>query len=154
MLVAICAVFWAIHVVVTGASNTHHRPVAYTCIQFAAVAALAIAGAAAFETPTLVGLAAAWREIAYVGLMSSALTFTLLAVAMKHTPPSEASILISTESLFAALAGALLLGERLAPIAWTGAALIVVATLLVQLAPQSRARRQVSTGLHTRGQNE
>ncbi len=141
ILVAICAVFWAVHVVITGASSRHGRPFTFTCLQFSAVAALGTIAAIVTETPTRAGLAAAATEIAYVGLLSSALTFTLLAVAMKHTPPAEASIIVSTESLFGALAGALLLGERLPLIAWTGAALIVIATLLVQLAPSWQARR-------------
>jgi drug/metabolite transporter (DMT)-like permease len=51
--------------------------------------ALAALGAALLETPTSAGLAAAAVDIAYVGLLSSALTFTLLTVAMQHTPPSE-----------------------------------------------------------------
>ena len=54
---------------------------------------------------------------------------------MRHTPAGEAAIIVSTESLFGALAGAVLLGERLTPIAWIGAALIAMATIAVQLAP-------------------
>jgi len=70
--------------------------------------------------------------------LSSALTFTLLAVAMKRTPASEAAVLVSMETVFAALAGALLLGERLPPIGWVGAALLFAASLLVQLAPRAK----------------
>jgi drug/metabolite transporter (DMT)-like permease len=140
-MVAISAVFWAAHVVITGAASRFARPVAFTCLQFAVVGLLGLAGAFAFETPTLDGLAAAWTEILYVGLLSSALTFTLLAVALKHTPPAEAAIIVSMESLFAAFAGAWLLGERLSWIAWSGAGLILTATLLVQLAPVRQRRR-------------
>jgi drug/metabolite transporter (DMT)-like permease len=57
---------------------------------------------------------------------------------MKHTPASEAAVLMSMETLFAALAGALLLGERLPPVGWLGAALMFSATLLVQLAPRAK----------------
>ena len=48
---------------------------------------------------TLEGLAAAWLEIAYVGLLSSAVTFTLLTVALQHTPPSEAAVIVSSHQL-------------------------------------------------------
>jgi drug/metabolite transporter (DMT)-like permease len=71
-------------------------------------------------------------------VLSSALTFTLLAVAMKHTPASEAAVLVSMETVFAAIAGALLLGERLSPIGWLGAGLLFAASLLVQLAPRAK----------------
>jgi len=132
-LVAISAVFWALHVVVVGHSGRLARPVAFTALQFVIVAALGLAGAFLFEPVSVAAIRAASKEIAYVGLMSSALTFTLLAIALRYTPPSEASVLVSTETLFAALAGALLLGERLPAMSWIGAGLIFSAILLVQL---------------------
>jgi drug/metabolite transporter (DMT)-like permease len=75
-----------------------------------------------------------------VGLLSSALTFTLLTLALQHTPPSEAAVIVSMETVFAALAAYLLLGERLVWIGWVGAALILSATLLLQLWPAIAAR--------------
>lgn len=145
MLITVCAVFWAVHVLVTSESNAFNRPLAYTCGQFAVVAILALLAALLFETPTLAALTKAAPQIAYVGLLSSALTFTLLAVAMRHTPPSEAAVIISTESLFGAFAGALLLGERIGLVAWFGAGMIVAATVLVQASPWLRDRRKVAS---------
>lgn len=138
LLVAVSAIFWAMHVVIVGVSGRLARPVAFTALQFVTVSALGLAGASLFEPVSLAGLRAAWVEIAYVGLLSSALTFTLLAVALRYTPPSEAAVLVSTETLFAALAGALLLNERLSLLGWVGAGLIFAAILLVQLGPGAR----------------
>jgi drug/metabolite transporter (DMT)-like permease len=135
-MVAICAVFWAVHVVVTGAAGRHARPVTFTCLQFCVVAAIALVAAFTLETVTVAGLKAAWFEIAYVGVLSSAVTFTLVSIALRHAPASEAAILMSSENLIAALAAAVLLGERLGLINWSGAALIVAAGLLIQLAPR------------------
>lgn len=137
LLVAICAVFWAGHMVIVGRSSGFDRPIAFTAIQFAVVGTLGLIGAILTEPLTIAGmlkgLNGAAGSIAYVGLLSSALTFTLLAVAMKHTPTSEAAIIVSLEAVFAALAGAWLLGERLSWIACTGAAMILIATLIVQI---------------------
>jgi drug/metabolite transporter (DMT)-like permease len=137
-MVAICAVFWAGHMVVVGRSSGFDRPIAFTALQFAVVGTLGLAGAVISEPLNTAGMAAGLQaaagSIAYVGLLSSALTFTLLAVAMKHTPTSEAAIIVSLEAVFAALAGAWLLGERLSWIACLGAAMILSATLIVQLA--------------------
>ena len=96
------------------------------------------------ETTTLEGLQGAAIDIAYVGLLSSALTFTILTVALQHTPPSEAAVIVSMETVFAAAAAYLLLGERLAAIGWVGAALILGATLLLQLWPALAARRRAA----------
>ncbi len=139
VLVAICAFFWAIHIVVTSRSPRFGVPMTYTCVQFLTVAAIALMAALLWEPISAEALAMAAGSILYVGVLSSALTFTLLAMAMKHTPAAEATVLISMETLFAALAGALLLGERLPPIGWLGAALLFAASLLVQIAPRVRA---------------
>ncbi|WP_088345942.1 MULTISPECIES: DMT family transporter [Rhodomicrobium] len=137
-LIAFCAIFWAVHLVVTSRSPRFGAPMTFTFIQFATVAVLAAIAALIVEPISIAALARAAGPILYVGVLSSALTFTLLAIAMKHTPASEAAVLMSMETLFAALAGALLLGERLPPIGWLGAALLFSATLIVQLAPRPK----------------
>jgi drug/metabolite transporter (DMT)-like permease len=140
-LIAFGAVVWAIHVIVTGKAANDNRPMLFTCLQFALVTVVGAIGAAFTETVTLAGLQHAGLEIAFVGLLSGAFTFTILIIAMRHAPPAEAAIIVSMENLFAALFSALVLGERLAPINWIGAALIVVATLSVQLASYWRIPR-------------
>jgi drug/metabolite transporter (DMT)-like permease len=134
-LVALSAVFWAAHILITGASAPYGRPITFSTLQFAVVALCALVSALPAEPITVAGLWGAAPAIAFVGLLSSALTFTLLAIAMKHTPPSEAAILVSTETLFAAMAGAMFLGEHLSARGWVGAGLMFAATLLVQLGP-------------------
>jgi len=148
LLVAVSAFFWAAHVVIVAQASRHARPVAFTAIQFAVVAALGLVGAALFEPITSAALAAAWREILFVGLLSTAMTFTLLAIAVKYTPPTDAAIILSSETLFAALAAYLILGERLSLIGWFGAGLILGAVLLVQTAPLIAQRwRRSGSGL-------
>jgi drug/metabolite transporter (DMT)-like permease len=132
-LVALSALFWAIHVIVTGLAAPFGRPLGFTALQFAVVAVLAASGSSLLETTTVAGLAGAAGDILYVGLLSSALTFTLLTVALQYTPPSEAAVIVSMETVFAALAAYLALGERLSALGWLGAALILLAILRLQL---------------------
>ena len=142
-LVALSAVAWSLRLLITSASSDHDRPVAFTTIAFAVVAVCAAVPAVLFEPIDFATLAAAAPAILYVGVLSGAVTFTLLAVALKHTPPGEASILLSVEVLFAAAAGVILLDERLPPVGWLGAALMFMAVLLVQSGPYlSRQRRR------------
>jgi drug/metabolite transporter (DMT)-like permease len=134
-LVTASALGWSAHLLVVSGAASHGRPIAFTAIQFAVVAVCASVGAILFEPVSLAALKAAAPPILYVGLLSTALTFTLLAAALRHTPPAEASILVSTEVLFAAAAGALFLGDRLTPVAWIGAALMFAATLVIHAGP-------------------
>jgi drug/metabolite transporter (DMT)-like permease len=139
-LVATSAIFWAGHVVITARASRFGRPLTYMLIGFAIVAALASVGASAAETPSVAGLAHAAVEIAYVGLLSSALAFLLLILALRHVPPAEGAVIASVETVFSAGAAHAFLGERLSALGWVGAALILAATLLVQVVPSLSAR--------------
>jgi drug/metabolite transporter (DMT)-like permease len=107
------------------------------------VAALGATAAGLCETISLAGLRAAAPDIAFVGLLSSALTFTILTVALQYAPPAEAAVIVSMETVFAAIAAYVLLGERLPDVGWIGAIMMLLATLIVQLGAQP-ARRPAS----------
>jgi drug/metabolite transporter (DMT)-like permease len=138
LIIAASATLWALHVVLVGQAASSGRAAAFTALQFVVVALLAGIASLLWESHDLAALQLAAPDVLYVGLLSSALTFTLLAVALRATRPSEASILLSTESLFAALAAFILLGERLTALGWLGAAAIFAATLVVQLPARRR----------------
>ncbi len=146
LLVAISAIFWAAHGLIVALAARHARPVAFSAIMFAVVAVLGLIGAVLLEPISLEAVMNAWREIAYVGLLSSALTFTLLAVALRYTPPTDAAIIVSSETLFAALAAYLVLGERLSLVGWCGAGLILAAVMLIQAGPRIMGRDQPREG--------
>jgi drug/metabolite transporter (DMT)-like permease len=142
MLVVISAVFWGGHVFMLGLlSRDTGLPVVLSAVTFISVGLVCLVLAFGFETPAFADIAAGWVQILYVGLMSTALAFTLQAIAQQHVPAANAAIVLSAESLFAALGGALLLGERLPPIGYAGAALILFAIILVEAVPALRQRR-------------
>jgi drug/metabolite transporter (DMT)-like permease len=78
-------------------------------------------------------LAAAAPEILYAALFAGALAFLLMAVCQQYTRAADAAVLMSSEALFAAAAGAILLGERLTTIGYFGAALLLVAIMLTSM---------------------
>lgn len=78
-----------------------------------------------------------WIPLLYAAILSSAVGYTLQIVAQKGLNPTVASLLMSLESVFAVLAGWLILHQRLTPRELLGAALIAVAVVLAQLAPSS-----------------
>ncbi len=138
-LVAASALGWAVHILVTEKAARTGRPILYTALSFAVVALIALPIAALTETIDPSAILAAGQSLLFVGLLSGALSFAIMAVALRHSPPAEATVIMSMEMLFAALAGYLLLGERLQPIGWLGAALIFCAVLIVQFGRLRRA---------------
>ena len=135
VLIAVATIGWGIHFVITGRAGRLARPITYTCTEFAVVALIALTAAVWFEQIDVTKILDAMDSIVYVGVLSTALTFGLMSTAMQHVPAPKASILLSTEVVFSAAAGYLLLGERLSVLGWFGASLIVAAVLLVRLRP-------------------
>lgn len=132
-LVALAATIWGVHIVVTGKSGKMAQPLTYTFIQFVVVAALSLSLAIVFEPISLQAIIDASDSILYVGLLSSAVTFGIMAIALQHIPAPRASIMLSVEVLFSAATGYVLLGERLQPVGWAGATMILAAILLVRV---------------------
>jgi drug/metabolite transporter (DMT)-like permease len=131
LLVGLSSIFWALLLITTGESSKWSRPLTYTCIQFFVVGVLGIFFATVFETIEIQAIKQSAVSIVYVGLLSTAFTFALMAKALKHIPAPRASVLLSTETLFAAAAGYIMLGERLPLIGWIGAILILTAVLVL-----------------------
>lgn len=131
-LIACSALFWSCFIVITSVSGRHERPLTYVSLQFIVVAALSFAGALLFETVSAAAIIAAAVPVLYVGLLSSAFTFAVVAIALRHVPPARAAILLSLETLFAAATGAITMGDRLTPVGWLGAGLMFAAFLVVQ----------------------
>jgi len=135
-LVLASSVGWAGYMLITERAGLAARPLSYTTGVFVVVAVLAWPLALMQGLPPLADIARALPEVLFVGIFSSAVTFGLLAIAMRHIPAPRAAILLATEALFAALFAAILLTERLPPFGWAGAALILSAVLLIQTGPR------------------
>ncbi len=133
-LVLIGAFFWAGHVLVIGwLSGRHIEPVLLAGLQFIVCAVLSLAVAVATEDITLAGLWGGAMPILYGGLLSVGVAYTLQVVAQRDAPPAHAAIILSLETVFAALGGWLLLNEILSGRGLLGCALMFAGMLLSQL---------------------
>ena len=145
-LLLLCAFCWGVQVSMLGALvRETGMPIFVSTINFFATAFLASALAFALETPSVGGMIDGWIPILYSGVCSTAIAFTLQAIGQQYVPPANAAIILSAESLFAALGGALLLNERLPPVGYLGAAVIFVTIVGVELVPALRGVRHDPT---------
>lgn len=133
LLVLVGAFFWAAHVLIIGWLSPRIESIQLACIQFAICSLLSLITAAALETMTLQGLMGAALPILYGGLLSVGVAYTLQVVAQRDARPAHAAIILSLESVFAALGGWLLLGELLSARALVGCSLMLAGMLLSQL---------------------
>lgn len=144
-LTILCALFWALQILfINRYANETGRPVTLAVTQFAVTALLGLAVALPFEQIDWSAIRLAAPEILFAGVFAGGVAFTLQSVGQRHTTAANAAIILSSEALFAALFGALLLGERLNALAAVGCALIFAAMLAVELVPMALKRRTVT----------
>jgi drug/metabolite transporter (DMT)-like permease len=139
-LTLLSAVFWACQILVIDHVAGKGDPVLIACVQFAVCAVLSMLSGLCFEHCTLEQIKAASGPIAYAGLMSVGVAYTLQVVCQQHCPPAPSAIIMSLEGVFAAIAGYLVLHQTLTVRALIGCLLILLGVLIVQLVPIMRTR--------------
>jgi drug/metabolite transporter (DMT)-like permease len=107
------AFFWAVHMVLLSRLSPRIDFIRLACVQYMVCAFLSLLAAGFAEVITLKGLQGALIPIAYGGILSVAVAYTLQVVAQRDAPPNHAAIILSLEAVFAALAGWLVLNETL-----------------------------------------
>lgn len=126
-----CALGYAVHIIVID-RFPQVDGVRLSQMQLIASAAVSLVCALAFEQPSLAAIMAAAIPILYAGICSDGIAYTLQIVAQKTTDPTVASIIMSLESVFAALGGWIILHESLSPVELMGCALVFAAVMLAQ----------------------
>lgn len=111
-------------------------------LEYAFSAVVAGVLAVMFESPSWEGIVGAAWAIAFAGILSGGVSFTIQGIAMQYTPASDSAVILSAEAVFAALAAILLRGEELTAGAATGGALIIAAILVVELGSVLKARKR------------
>ena len=108
-------------------------PIKTSCIQFLVVGVISLILAFIFETPDLSVIWNAKLEIMYAGFLSSGIAYTLQIIAQKDADPTSATLIMSLESVFAALSGWLVLGESLSNKELLGCLFVFIAVILAQV---------------------
>jgi len=130
------AFFWAAHVLLVGKMATKTQaPLVVAVVQFMTCSLAGLLVGIFVESPSFADFEGAYFGIFYAGILSVGTAFTLQVVAQRFSPAPDAAIILSSETVFAALAGFLFLGERLSTAQLSGAALILAGILMVQLIP-------------------
>mgnify|MGYP005973051099 FL=1 len=142
LLVFLGAIFFAVHITVIDYFNKKNTDgVLMSCIQFFTAGLLMLICMFIFEKPTIPNIMGAGGTILYAGILSCGVAYTLQILGQKHTNPTLATMLMSLESVFAALSGWLILGERLSIKEFIGCVLIFAAVILAQLAGTDKLKK-------------
>lgn len=140
ILVLLCAVVFAVHILIVDHFSAKTDGVRMSCIQFLVCGLLSGVGMLLTEHPEISLILQAWQPILYAGVFSCGVGYTLQIIGQKGTDPTVASLILSLESVVSVLAGWLLLGQRLSVRELGGCALMFAAILLAQM-PEQKAEK-------------
>lgn len=133
ILLILAAFLFAIHIIIIGYFSTRVDPVRLSCGQLLIGGFATVIPMIVIEKPTMGSILAAYIPLLYTGIFSSCVAYTLQIFAQKEANPTIAGMLLSLESVFAALAGYLILHQVLNTRELIGCVVIFIAIVIAQL---------------------
>jgi drug/metabolite transporter (DMT)-like permease len=132
-IVLMSAVFFAFHVLIIGKFSPRSDPIKISIIQFTICAIVSFILAFATEEITWTGVKGAIIPLLYGGIFSIGIAFTLQVIGQRKAKPSHAAIILSLESLFAAIGGWILLNESFSFRGMIGCILMLTGIIISQI---------------------
>ncbi len=133
VLLLFCALCFSFHIMAVDYYAVHVDALLLSCMQFIVCGTLSGILSLSFEQTVIESVVAALPALLYLGILSCGIGYTLQIYGQRFAEPAVASISMSLESVFAALGGWLILGNRMTNREIFGAALMFVAIILIQL---------------------
>ena len=133
LLILVCAVCFAVHILVIDHFTAYCDGVKLSCLQFLFAGIISAVCMFLFED---VDFAAIWScilPLLYVGIFSCGVGYTLQILAQKDSNPTVVTILLSLESVFAVIAGAIILHQQMTAREYIGCVVMFVAVILAQI---------------------
>jgi len=129
----LCAIAFSVHILVIDHFSPKCDGVKMSCIQFFVAGILGVICMFIFESPDFRQILDVWFPIIYAGVFSAGIGYTLQIIGQKDADPAAASLILSLESVFAVLTGALILHEKMTLIELLGCVVIFAAVIIAQL---------------------
>ena len=137
---------WGGHILIIDYYSKKVSPVQLSFLQFVMLTILSGICALLFEneTATMNNIFLSWKSIAYAGFLSSGIAYTLQMVGQKYTNPIIASLILSLEAVFAALAGYIMLDEVMTSREFLGCSIVFLAIIFSQIPKDIFKKKYVS----------
>lgn len=133
ILLMICALAFAVQITLVDRLAAQLDGLRLNCIQSFVCAMLSAVAMLVTENPDWHNILSCWIPLGYAGILSMGVAYSLQIIGQKHIDPTPASLIMSLESVFAALFGWLLLNEQMRPYELGGCTLVFAAVILSQI---------------------
>jgi len=127
------AIFWGLHFVILGKFASKYEPILFAAGHFFVTGLLNLLMGLVLEDPGQLQLLPVVGAIAYRAILSIGVGYTLQVWGQRHTPPTDAALILGMEAIFAVIAAWLILNQTLLPVQIVGCGIILVSVLFSQL---------------------
>ena len=142
LLVLVCAVCFAVHILVIDHFTAYCDGVKLSCLQFLFAGIISTICMFIFEDVDFAAILSCALPLLYVGIFSCGVGYTLQILAQKDSNPTVVTILLSLESVFAGLAGAIILKQQMTVREYIGCAIMFAAVILAQIQFPARQKAE------------
>ena len=134
-----CAFFFAVQITLVDRLAGDLDGIRLNCVQSLICSLLSAVLMFGMEGPRMENILSCWLPLGYAGVLSMGVAYTLQIVGQKSLEPTRASLIMSLESVFAALFGWLLLHETMTAFELFGCGLVFLAVILSQMPAKKKA---------------
>lgn len=141
LLILICAVLFSFHIIAVDKLAYKFDCIEISAIQMSVAAILSLISMFIFEKPVFSDIISSWIPIVYAGILSCGVAYTFQIIGQKYTSPAAAAIIMSFESVFAVIGGAIILSERLSAAEIAGCIFMFAAIIVSELPAKTSKQR-------------
>ena len=142
LLILVCAVCFAVHILVIDHFTAYCDGVKLSCLQFLFAGIISTICMFIFEDVDFAAILSCALPLLYVGIFSCGVGYTLQILAQKDSNPTVVTILLSLESVFAVIAGAIILKQQMTVREYIGCAIMFAAVILAQIQFPTRQKAE------------
>ncbi|MBU8878868.1 DMT family transporter [Bacillus sp. FJAT-29790] len=129
----LCALFYAVHIMITGSIAKHVNPISLGVLQLGFVGVLSFIFSILMETPKFPANSESWYSILALSIFCTAIAFIVQIIAQRHTTPTHTGLIFTLEPVFAAVFAFIFTGETLTFKGYLGATLLLISVLIAEL---------------------
>ena len=142
LLLLVCALCFAVHILVIDHFTAYCDGVKLSCLQFLFAGIISTICMFIFEDVDFAAILSCALPLLYVGIFSCGVGYTLQILAQKDSNPTVVTILLSLESVFAVIAGAIILKQQMTVREYIGCAIMFAAVILAQVQFPTRQKAE------------
>lgn len=133
VMLIVSAFFFALHIIVVSYYSKKTNAILLSIVQFFVAGLFSVVPMFLFETPMLMAIISGWKPILFIGIVVTGIAYTLQIYGHKATKPILATLILSSEAVFAVIGGILILNETLTIKEWFGCFVMFVGIVISQI---------------------